>query len=348
MWGIANVQRCYFCNSIILARKSRKCPLCGEYFCTFHRHFWNHECISIPKRKKQLLMDFSTSHNTPKNLNVKKLLLLIEEEQRTNYVLYQDKIAQIYSKLSRPGLAIEKYADILEFWTDNPEIFHKIAYEYGRLKDYEQSISFQQKAQEFDPINEEYMEMLKVYNLQLIKQKRIKTRILRKKLQKYAITCMKSAERFIRKRELSEALEVLHYGLAATARYYDLYGETLFLNNIAHVYSLQEDYEQALSTYEVALDIAENKLYDHEVADMIRLNMEDMESFQKGMFLQVKDQSTFMNFTTLMNKHWKRINRPEFEEEIKHLPQIVQQKLLDYKKLLNEIMDEAKEQKDED
>ncbi len=59
-------------------------------------------------------MDFSTSYDTPRKLNVKKLLQLIEEEQRTNYVLYQDKIAQVYSKLSRPGLAIEKYADILE------------------------------------------------------------------------------------------------------------------------------------------------------------------------------------------------------------------------------------------
>jgi tetratricopeptide (TPR) repeat protein len=285
-------------------------------------------------------MDFSTSYNTPKKLNVKKLLQMIEEEQRTNYVLYQDKIAQIYSKLSRPGLAIEKYADILDIWTDNPEIFHNIAFEFARLKDFEQSISFQQKAKEFDPINEEYLEMLKVYNLQLIKQQRLKSRILKKKLQKYAITCMKTAERFIRKRQLAEALEILHYGLAATARYYDLYGQTLFLNNIANVYSLQEDYDQALSSYNVAIEIAE-KLQDDEVAYLIKKNIEDMESFKKGLFLQVKDQPTFMNFTSLMEKHWKRINRPSFDEDIKKLPPEVQKKLISYKKLLNEVMSEA-------
>ena len=293
-------------------------------------------------------MDFSTSYNTPKNIKVKKLLQLIEEEQRTNYVLYQDKIAGIYSKLSRPGIAIEKYADILEFWTDNPEIFHKIAFEFARLKDYEQSISFQQKAKEFDPINEEYLEMLKVYNLQLIKQKRIKSQILKRRLQKYAIICMQSAERFIRKKELAEALEVLHYGLAATARYYDLYGQMLFLNNIAHVYNLQEDYDQALDSYEVALDIAEKKLKDEPVAQLIRNNIKDMESYKKGMFLHVKDQPTFMNFTHLMTKHWKRINRPEFEEEIKTLPPGVQKKLLEYKKLLNEVMSEANPSEDEE
>jgi len=286
-------------------------------------------------------MDFSTSYNTPRKVNVKKLLQLIEEEQRTNYVLYQDKIALVYSKLSRPGLAIEKYADILEIWTDNPEIFHNIAFEYSRLKDFEQSISFQQKAQEFDPINDEYLEMLKVYNLQLLKQRKLKSRILKKKLQKYAITCMKSAERFIMRRQLPEALEVLHYGLAATGQFYDLYGQTLFLNNIAHVYSLQEEYDQALDSYDVALDIAENKLHDENVAYLIKQNMKDMESFTKGMFLQVKDQPSFMNFTDLMQKHWKRINRPGFEEDIKKLPPEVQKKLTDYKKLLNEVMSEA-------
>lgn len=295
----------------------------------------------MPKRKKQILMDFSTSHNTPKHINVKKLLDVIEKEQQTNYVLYQDKIAQIYSKLSRPGLAIEKYADILEIWMDNPEIFHKVAYEFSRLQDFEQSISFQQKAQEFDPINDEYLEMLKVYNLQLLKQRKLKSRILKRKLQKYAITCMKSAERFILKRKLSEALEVLHYGLAATGRFYDLYGQTLFLNNIAHVYSLQEDYDQTLDTYDVALDIAENKLHDENVAYLIKQNIKDMESFKKGIFLQVKDHPTFMNFTNLMEKHWKRINRPGFEEDIKKLPPEVQKKLLDYRKLLNEVMNES-------
>ncbi len=285
-------------------------------------------------------MDFSTSYNTPKKLNVKKLLQLIEEEQRTNYVLYQDKIANIYSKLSRPGLAIEKYADILEIWTDNPEIFHNIAFEYSRLKDFEQSISFQQKAKEFDPINDEYLEMLKVYHLQLIKQRKFKSRMLKKQLQKYAITCMKSAERFIRKKELAQALEVLHYGLAATGRFYDLYGQTLFLNNIAHVYSLQEEYESALDSYKTALKIT-IELQDDEVTYLIKQNIQDMESYKKGMFLQVKDQPTFMNFTSLMTKHWKRINRPGFEEEIKKLPPGVQKKLTDYKKLLNEVMSEA-------
>jgi tetratricopeptide (TPR) repeat protein len=159
---------------------------------------------------------------------------------------------------------------------------------------------------------------------------------------------MKSAERFIRKKQLSEALEVLHYGLAATARYYDLSGQMLFLNNIAHVYSLQEDYDQALDSYEVALDIAENKLHDTDVARLIRQNIEDMESFKKGMLLQVKDQSTFMNFTHLMTKHWKRINRPEFEEEIKTLPPGVQKKLLEYKKLLNDVMSESNPSEDEE
>ncbi len=37
---------------------------------------------------------------------------------------------------------------------------------------------------------------------------------------------MKSAERFILRMQLPEALEVLHYGLAATGRFYDLYGRT--------------------------------------------------------------------------------------------------------------------------
>ncbi len=152
---------------------------------------------------------------------------------------------------------------------------------------------------------------------------------------------MKSAERFILRMQLPEALEVLHYGLAATGRFYDLYGQTLFLNNIAHVYSLQEDYDKALDTYDVALDIAENKLDDEGVAYLIKQNIKDMESFKKGMFLQVKDQPTFMNFTNLMEKHWKRINRPGFEEDIQNLPPEVQKKLIDYKKLLNEVMSEA-------
>jgi len=118
-------KRCYFCNDIILGIP-RKCPLCGEYFCKFHRNFWNHECVSLPKRKKKVLMEFSTSFGSSSRVNVKEILRVIEEEQPTNYVLYQDKIASLYSKLSRPGLAIAKYADILEIWSDNPEIFHKI------------------------------------------------------------------------------------------------------------------------------------------------------------------------------------------------------------------------------
>ena len=337
-------RRCYFCDSLILTLGKRKCALCGEEFCSFHRHFWNHQCISLPKRKKQILMNFSTSSITPKKLNVKKLLQVIEEEQRTNYVLYQDKIADIYSKLSRPGLAIAKYADILEFWTDNPEIFHKIAYEFSRLKDFEQSISFQEKAKEFDPINEEYREMLNVYHIAMIKEKRVQKRRLKRKLQKYAVICMKSAERFIRNRQLGEALEVLHYGLAATGRFYDLYGQTLFLNNIAHVYSLQEDYDNALSTYNTANDIAE-QLKDKNVSRLIQENIRDMESFKKGMFLHVKDQPTFANFSNLMMKHWKRINRPGFDEEITKLPLEVQKKLLDYRNLLNEMMNEAEPQK---
>ncbi len=85
--------------------------------------------------------------------------------------------------------------------------------------------------------------------------------------------------------------------------------ELLFLNNIAHVYSLQEDYDKALDTYDVALDIAENKLDDEGVAYLIKQNIKDMESFKKGMFLQVKNQPTFMNFTNIMEKHWKRINQ---------------------------------------
>ncbi len=336
-------KRCYFCNDIILGIQ-RKCPLCGEYFCKFHRNFWNHECISLPKRKKKVLMEFSTSFGSSPRVNVKEILRVIEEEQNTNYVLYQDKIALIYSKLSRPGLAIEKYADILEIWSDNPEIFHKIAFEYSRLKDFEQSISFQRKAHDFDPINEEYREMLDVYNLQLIKQKKRKSRILRRKLHKYAVTCMKSAERFIRKRMLPEALEILHYGLAATARYYDLYGQTLFINNIAYVYALQEDFDNALSSYNVALDIAE-KLQDKALEHIVIQNIKDLDSFQQGMFLHVKDRPSFMNFSNLMMKHWDRINRPEFDEEIKKLSPEIQEKLIDYKKLLNEVMGESMDTK---
>ena len=55
-----------------------------------------------------------------------------------------------------------------------------------------------------------------------------------------------------------------------------------------------------------------------------------------------------MNFTYLMNKHWKRLNRPEFEEEIKTLPPGVQKKLLEYKKLLNEVMNETHPSEDEE
>lgn len=265
---------------------------------------------------------------------------MIEEEQSTNYVLYQDKIALLYSKLSRPGLAIEKYADILDIWTDNPEIFHKIAYEYSRLKDFDQSFSFEEKAQEFDPLNQEYKEMLEVYHMHLIKQHRFKNRRLKRKLHKYAIMCMKSAERFIRKRMLPEALEVLHYGLAATARYRDLYGQTLFLNNIAYVYGLQDDYDNALSSYKVALDISKS-LRDKVLDDIIHQNIKDLESFKKGMFLQVKDQPSFMNFSNLMMKHWNRINQPGFDQEIQKLSPEIQQKLIDYKKLLNEMISET-------
>lgn len=275
---------------------------------------------------------------------MKKILQLIEEEQHTNYVLYQDKIALLYSKLSRPGLAIEKYADILDIWSDNPDIFHKIAFEYSRLRDFEQSISFQEKAQEFDPINEEYKEMLEVYNLELIKQRKLKNRQLKKKLHKYAITCMKFAERFIHKSMWSEALEVLHYGLAATGRYYDLYGQTLFLNNIAHVYGLQDDYENAVATYKVALNIA-NRVQDNTLTEIISQNIKDLESFQKGMFLHVKDQPTFLNFTNLMMKHWERINQPGFDQDIEKLPVEIRQKLMDYKKLLHEMMSESNPKK---